>query len=461
MGVTDESKYKPEAIALIGMACRFPGGGITPEDFWQLLVRGETAVTGIPPDRFDVDTYYDSTPATPGKVMSRWGGFLAHIDQFDAACFGISPREADVMDPQQRLLLEVAWEALDDAGQTRASLSGSQTGVFVGMWINDYEARLFSDPAQAEFYMTTGSGRYSASGRLSYIFGFQGPSLTIDTACSSSLVAVHHAVQSLRRGECDLAVVGAANIILQPQITIAYSQSRMMAPDGLCKFGDAGADGYVRSEGIGVIVLKRQSQAQHDHDRVHALIIGSAVNNDGRSSGFLTTPGGAGQAELLRKAYRDAGISPGQVHYVEAHGTGTRAGDPVEIGALGAILSIDRPPDRPCLIGSVKTNIGHTEAAAGLAGLIKVVLSMQHRQIPASLHVEALTPHVPWATLPIHLQRELGPWPVTEGPLIAGVSALGIAGTNAHVVLQDAPPSSSATPAVCSAAVGALPRRLS
>ncbi len=428
-----------DPIAITGMACRFPGGVNTPEAFWQLLSNGQTAITEVPSDRFDVDAYYDPVPATPGKVMSRWGGFLDHIDQFDAGFFGISPREADVLDPQQRLLLETAWEALDDAGQTRANLLGSQTGVFVGMWINDYEARLFSDPAHAEFYMTTGSGRYSAAGRLSYTFGFQGPSLTIDTACSSSLVAVHHAVQSLRRGECDLAVVGAANIILQPHITIAYSQSRMMAPDGRCKFGDARANGYVRSEGVGVIVLKRLSQAQSEHDRVHALILGSAVNNDGRSSGFLTTPGGAGQAELLRTAYRDAGISPGQVHYVEAHGTGTSAGDPVEIGALGAIVSIDRAPDRPCLIGSVKTNIGHTEGAAGLAGLMKVVLSMQHRQIPASLHLEELTPKVPWATLPVKIQRELGPWPVNEGPLIAGVSAFGIAGTNAHVVLQDAP----------------------
>ena len=428
-----------EPIAITGMACRFPGGATTPEAFWQLLSNGLTAITEIPTDRFDIDAYYDPTPATPGKVMSRWGGFLDHIDQFDARFFGISPREADVMDPQQRLLLEAAWEALDDAGQTRENLSGSQTGVFVGMWINDYEARLFSDPAQAEFYMTTGSGRYSAAGRLSYTFGLQGPSLTIDTACSSSLVAVHHAVQSLRRGECDLAVVGAANVILQPHITIAYSQSRMMAPDGRCKFGDARANGYVRSEGVGVIVLKRLSQAQNDRDRVHALLLGSAVNNDGRSSGFLTTPGGAGQAELLRKAYQNAGISPGQVHYVEAHGTGTSAGDPVEIGALGAVLSIDRAPDRPCLIGSVKTNIGHTEGAAGLAGLMKVVLSMQHRLIPASLHLEDLTPKVPWATLPVKVQRELGPWPVNDGPLIAGVSAFGIAGTNAHVVLQDAP----------------------
>ena len=428
-----------EPIAITGLACRFPGGANTPAAFWQLLSNGLTAITEIPPDRFDIEAYYDPAPATPGKVMSRWGGFLDHIDQFDARFFGISPREADLLDPQQRLLLEAAWEALDDAGQTRANLLGSQTGVFIGLWINDYEARLFRDPARAEFYMTTGSGRYSAAGRLSYTFGFQGPSLTLDTACSSSLVAVHHAVQSLRRGECDLAVVGAANIILQPHITIAYSQSRMMAPDGRCKFGDARANGYVRSEGVGVIVLKRGSQAQRDQDRVQALILGSAVNNDGRSSGFLTTPGGAGQEAALRKAYQDAGISPGQAHYVEAHGTGTRAGDPVEIAALGAVLALDRSPDRPCLIGSVKTNIGHTEGAAGLAGLIKVVLAMQHRQIPASLHVEELTPNVPWATLPVKIQRELGPWPVNDGPLIAGVSAFGIAGTNAHVVLQDAP----------------------
>jgi acyl transferase domain-containing protein len=298
-------------VALIGLACRLPGGVHTPAAFWELLVDRIDAITEVPPDRFNIDAYYDSRPGIPGRVMTRWGGFLDRIDQFDAAFFGISPREASLMDPQQRLLLELAWEALENGGQIPDQLVGSQTGVYIGLWLNDYEARLFEDPALIDFYMTTGSGRYSASGRLSYMFGFQGPSVTVDTACSSSLVAVHHAVQSLRSGECELALAGAANIILQPHITIAYSQSRMMAPDGRCKFGDARANGYVRSEGAALIVLKPLSRALADGDPIYAVIRGSAVNNDGRSSGFLTTPGGAGQEEVLRKAYQASGLSPG------------------------------------------------------------------------------------------------------------------------------------------------------
>jgi acyl transferase domain-containing protein/acyl carrier protein len=439
MDITTGTVRSHEQIAIIGMACRFPGGANSPELFWQLLTTGVDAIGEIPADRFDIDTYYDPTPAVPGKVAARRGGFLDQVDRFDATFFGISPREAERMDPQQRLLLESSWEALEGAGQIPARLLGSQTGVFVGLWLNDYESRLFHDPDRVDFYMTTGSGRYSASGRLSYFFGFQGPSLTIDTACSSSLVAIHQAVQSLRSGECNLAIAGGANVILQPQITIAYSQSRMMAPDGRCKFGDASANGYVRSEGCGVIVLKRLSDALADRDPIHAVILGSAVNNDGRSSGFLATPGQAGQEDVLRKAYRDADVSPGCVQYVEAHGTGTSAGDPVEINALAAVLSSDRPADRPCHIGSVKTNIGHTEGAAGIAGLIKVVLSLKHKMIPASLHVRELNSNIAWATLPIELQRELSPWPKHEGPALAGVSAFGIAGTNAHVVLQESP----------------------
>ncbi|MEK7327026.1 MAG: polyketide synthase, partial [Chloroflexota bacterium] len=248
-----------EPVAIIGIGCRFPGGVNGPESFWNALVNGLDAIAEVPASRFDINAFYDSKPATPGKVMTRWGGFLEDIDKFDALFFGISPREADRMDPQQRLLLETAWEALEDAGQAADKLVGSQTGVFVGLWLNDYEARMFNDPALVDFYMTTGSGRYSASGRLSYAFGFQGPSLTLDCACSSSLVAIHLACQSLRTGECSLALAGGANVILQPHITIAYSQSKMMAPDGHCKFGDARADGYVRSEGAGVVALKRLS----------------------------------------------------------------------------------------------------------------------------------------------------------------------------------------------------------
>ena len=428
-----------EPIAVIGIGCRFPGGIHGPETFWQLLCDGIDAIGEIPPDRMDVPAYFDPRPATPGKMMTRWGGFLDRIDMFDANFFGISPREAERMDPQQRLLLESAWEALEDGGQGIDRLAGSRTGVFIGLWINDYEARMFADPDTVDFYMTTGSGRYSASGRLSFVLGLQGPSLTIDTACSSSLVAVHLACQSLRRGECSTALAGGANVILQPHISIAYSQSKMMAPDGRCKFGDARADGYVRSEGAGVVVLKPLSRAMAEGDSIYAIIRGSAVNNDGRSGGYMTTPAREGQEELLRLAYSDAGISPGQVRYVEAHGTGTLAGDPIEIGALGSVLSSDRSPGCFCYIGSVKTNFGHTEGAAGIAGLIKTALVLKHRAIPASLHLQEPNPKIPWDKLSLIIPRALTPWPDDRGMAYAGVSAFGIAGTNAHIVLSEAP----------------------
>jgi acyl transferase domain-containing protein len=428
---TDEDN----SIAIVGIGCRFPGAN-SPEEFWQLLLDGRCTIGSVPGDRFDIEALYDPTPAMPGKVMSRWGGFLPDIQMFDPGCFGISPREAAFLDPQQRLLLKTAWEALEDAGQATEDLVGSNTGVFVGLWLNDYEGRLFGATPETEFYMTTGTGRYAAAGRISYCFGLEGPSLTVDTACSSSLVAVHLACQSLRSGECSLAIAGGANVILQPHVTVAYSQSRMMAPDGRCKFGDALADGYVRSEGAGVVVLKPLPQAIADRDPIYAVIRGSAINNDGKSSESLGTPSRSGQERLLRRAYENAGVSPGSVQYVEAHGTGTSAGDPVELGALGTVLASGRTSD--CLVGSVKTNVGHTEGAAGLAGLIKVALSLDHRLIPASLHCQEPNPNIPWAELPLRLARELTAWPSKPGSGVAGVSTFGITGTNAHVVLGEA-----------------------
>lgn len=433
-----KKNYK-EPIAIVGIGCRFPGGVKSPRAFWHLLVNQGHAISEIPPDRFDLDAYYDPTPATPGKIMSRWGGFLDKIDQFDAGFFGISPREAERLDPQQRLLLETTWESFEDAGISLDDLYGTSTGVFVGMWLNDYEARMFADPGGVDFYMTTGSGRYSASGRISYSFGLQGPSITVDTACSSSLVAVHLACQSLWNGQCSQAVVGGANIILQPHITIAYSQSQMMAPDGRCKFGDARANGYVRSDGAGVVVLKPLSAAMADGDQVYAVIRGSAVNNDGRSSDYMATPGQEGQAEMLRQAYQDAGVSPGDVHYVEAHGTGTLVGDPIEINALGTVLATGRRPGDLCKIGSVKTNIGHTEGASGVAGLIKSALILKNRIVPPSLNVEELNPNINWEEIPLVIARELSPITEEIGRATAGVSSFGIAGTNAHVVLEEAP----------------------
>ena len=423
-----------EPVAIVGIGCRFPGAS-SPAAFWRLLIDGRCTVGEVPRDRFDLDLYYDPRPATPGKVSTRHGGFLENIDTLDADFFGISPREAERLDPQQRLLLEVGFEALEDAGLSAFSLGGSPTGVFVGMWLNDFEGRLFSDPAGPDFYMTTGSGRYSASGRVSYAFGLQGPSLTIDAACASSLAAVHLACQSLWSGEAKLALAGGSNVILQPHISIAYSQSRMLAADGRCKFGDAKADGYVRSEGAALVALKPLSAARRDGDRVYAVILGGAVNNDGRTSGFMTTPGRGGQEDMLRKAYGHAGISPGQVGYVEAHGTGTRAGDPVELGALGTVLREGRPAGQTCAVGSVKTNIGHTEGAAGVAGLIKVALSLHHGIIPPSLHMVEPNPDIPWQELRVAIATEARPWSSVDGPALAGVSSFGISGTNAHIVL--------------------------
>ena len=424
-------------VAIVGIGCRFPGGVADAASFWRLMSEGRDAITEIPSDRIDVARYFDPRAATPGRMMTRWGGFLQHIDEFDAGFFGMSPREAERLDPQQRLLLETAWEAFEDAGLDVNRLDGTPTGVFVGQWLSDFEARLFVDPEAVDFYMTTGSGRYAASGRLSYAFGLRGPSLTLDTACSSSLVAIHLAVRSLRDGESQLAIAGGVNVILQPHISIAYSQSRMMAPDGRCKFGDAQGDGYVRSEGAGLVVLKPLDRALADGDRVYAVVRGSATNNDGRSSGSMGTPSALGQEELLRGAYRDAGCSPGDVGYVEAHGTGTRAGDPVELGALGAVLGSGRRSGFKARVGSIKTNLGHTEGAAGVAGLIKVALALHHGRIPASLNCHELNPAVDWDHAPYEIARQAAPWPGERR--LGGVSAFGIAGTNAHVVLEQAP----------------------
>jgi acyl transferase domain-containing protein len=435
---TDDTDTRADAVvAVVGIGCRFPGGVSDPASFWSLLSEGRDAIAEIPASRIDLGHYHDPRPATPGRIMTRWGGFLDGIEDFDAEFFGISPREAERLDPQQRLLLETAWEALEDAGQDVSRIDADRAGVYVGQWLGDFEARLFSDPEAVDFYMTTGSGRYASSGRLSYALGLRGPSLTLDTACSSSLAAIHLAARAVRHGECTLAIAGGVNIILQPHISIAYSQSRMMAPDGRCKFGDARGDGYVRSEGAGLVVLKTLAQAQADGDRIYALIRGSAVNNDGRSSGSMGTPSRSGQQALLRSAYRDAGRPAAEVGYVEAHGTGTRAGDPVELGALSDVLGEGRAAGARAAVGSVKTNFGHTEGAAGVAGFIKAALALQHRQIPASLHCREPNPAIPWAQMPVEVARESRPWPV-DAPL-AGVSAFGIAGTNAHVVLEGAP----------------------
>ena len=439
-----DREAKNEPIAIIGIGCRFPGAN-DPAAFWQLLRDGVDAIREVPADRFDLSAFYDPDPAIPGKMNTRWGGFLGQVDQFDPNFFGISPREALRMDPQQRLLLEVTWEALQDAGQVAERLAGTRAGVFIGIATNDYGRLQWNDLERIDAYSGTGNAMSIAANRISYLFDFRGPSLAIDTACSSSLVAVHLACCSLRNGESTLALAGGVNLILSPAIAINFTKAGAMAPDGRCKAFDARANGYVRSEGAGVVVLKPLSKALADGDPIYAVIRGSAVNQDGRSNGSMA-PNPLAQEAVLREAYRQAAVSPGKVQYVEAHGTGTLLGDPIEAKALGTVLGVERPSGRPCALGSVKTNLGHLEAAAGIAGLIKVALALRHREIPPSLHFEKPNPHIPFDELPLRVQTTLSPWPADAGPALAGVSSFGFGGTNAHLVLEGAPPAITGRP---------------
>ena len=426
-----------EAIAIIGLGCRFPGAP-NPDAFWDLLREGVDAITEVPASRWNIDAVYDPTPATPGKMNTRWGGFLDQVDQFDPQFFGISPREAKGMNPQQRLLLEVSWEALEHAAQAPDQLAGSQTGVFIGVSNYDYSQLQFGQIDDLNAYSGTGNAFSITANRLSYLLDLCGPSWTVDTACSSSLVAVHQACQSLRQGECNLALAGGVNLILTPQGTITFSQARMMAPDGRCKTFDASANGYVRAEGCGVVVLKRLSDALRDGEQPLALIKGSAVNQDGRSNG-LTAPKGLAQQAVIQQALDNAGVAPAQISYIETHGTGTALGDPIEVNSLKGVLSQDRATSQPCWLGSVKTNIGHLEAAAGIAGLIKVVLALQHQEIPPHLHLQQLNPHIALDNTPFSIPTERQPWPGNSEQQWAGVSSFGFGGTNAHVILEAAP----------------------
>ncbi|HLX45292.1 MAG TPA: type I polyketide synthase, partial [Bryobacteraceae bacterium] len=436
-GLDAHREMESDPIAIIGIGCRFPGSS-GPQEFWQSIHDGIDAITEVPADRFNLNEVYDSDPTLAGKINTRWGGFVEQVDQFDPQFFGISPREAARMDPQQRLLLEVTWEALEDAGQVPEKLTGSQTGVFVGISNNDYGRTQFSDLSRIDAYAGTGNALSIAANRISYLLDFRGPSIAIDTACSSSLVAVHLACTSLHSGESTLAVAGGVNLILSPAITMNFTKAGVMAPDGRCKTFDAGANGYVRSEGAGVVVLKPLSRAIADSDPIYAVIRGSAVNQDGRSNGLMA-PNPVAQEAVLREAYLRANVSPGDVQYVEAHGTGTLLGDPIEARALGRVLAEGRVPGQLCAIGSVKTNIGHCEAAAGVAGLIKVALALRHAEIPASLHFQEPNPHIPFDELPIRVQTRPAPWSGEIGAALAGVSSFGFGGTNAHVVLQQAP----------------------
>ena len=439
LAASEQARNEP--IAIVGMGCRFPGAK-DPASFWDLLQAGRDAVSEVPESRWKIDEYYDADPDAPGKMSSRWGGFLDGIDQFDPEFFGISPREATYMDPQQRLLLEVSWEALENAGQGPRDLAACQTGIFVGLTSDEYAQLSYRDGNLSRFnaYFASGTARSVAGGRISYILGVEGPNMSIDTACSSSLVAVHTACMHLRMRECRMALAGGVTVILSPEIGIAFSKAHMMAPDGRCKTFDSRANGFVRGEGCGMVVLKRLSDAVADGDRILAVIRGSAVNQDGRSSG-MTAPNGMAQEALIRAALAQARVRPEEIGYVEAHGTGTSLGDPIEAHALARVLGAGRDWQNPLAIGSVKTNVGHLEAAAGVAGLMKAVLALGHEHIPPNLHFEALNPHIDWEGAPIEIPVRGRPWPRSERRRLAGVSSFGFSGTNAHIVLEEAPQS--------------------
>ena len=434
-------------VAVIGMACRFPGEVNSPEAYWRVLKNKVDGITAVPADRWDADLLFDADPDVPGKVATRWGGFLSNLKDFDAPFFGIAPREADRMDPQQRLMLEVAYEAFENAGLPLENLGGSRTGVFVGLHSHssDYYLMQLQDQDDIDLYTGTGTSHSVISGRISYLYDLQGPNISLDTACSSSLVATHLATQSLRNGECDLAMAGGVNVMLTPHFTVAASRMRMMAPDGRCKAFDSRADGFVRSEGCGAVVLKRLPDALRDGDPILAVIRGSAINQDGHSNG-LTAPNGLSQQDVIRRALENAGVQPEQVSYVETHGTGTPLGDPIEVEALSAVYGQPRPDGLPLVLGSAKSNLGHTEGAAGVAGLIKTVLALQHRTIPSNLHFEQLNPHISLAGTRLEIAAAERAWETPEARRYAAVSAFGWSGTNAHVLLEEAPQPAPAQP---------------
>lgn len=435
---TDGEALAAEPIAVIGVGCRFPGGAHTPEAYWDLVASGTDAITEVPSDRWDIDEFYDTDGTLAGKMNTRWGGFVDGIDQFDAPFFGISPREAERMDPQQRLFMEVAVEALERAGQPIDSLAGSLTGVFVGSSMLDYGEREHAGAHDIDAYSITGNVHCIIPNRFSYTFDLRGPSVSIDTACSSSLVAVHLACQSLRSRDSDLAIAGGVNALLSPNPTVGLAKWNLMAPDGRCKTLDASADGFVRSEGCGVVTLKRLADAISDNDPLLAVIRGSAVNQDGRSTA-MTAPNGLAQQDVMRHALRTAQVRPEQVTMMEMHGTGTVLGDPIEVEAIADVLGAAGADAPPIALGAVKTNIGHLEAASGVAGLIKAVLCLQHEAIPAPVHFTELNPHIDLDDTRLFIPTETHAWPRGEQRRIAGVSAFGFGGTNAHLLLEEAP----------------------
>lgn len=433
-----------EPVAVVGIGCRFPGGVVGPESYWRLLADGVDAVSEIPPDRWNADEFYDADTLAPGRMASKWGGFLPDVDGFDAEYFGISPREAEAMDPQQRVMLEVAWEALEHAGLAAEDLSGLRAAVMMGVYYTEYQGISAANPDSIDAYSATGNAHSVGVGRIAYLLGLRGPAVAVDSACSSSLVTVHLACQSLRLRESDLALAGGVSLILRPETQIAMSKWGMLSPRGRCHSFDAGADGFVRGEGAGVVVLKRLTDAVRDGDRVLAVVRGSAVNQDGRSNG-LTAPNSIAQRDVITRTLRSADVAPASVNYIEAHGTGTALGDPIEFEALADTYG--RGADR-CALGAVKTNIGHLEAAAGIAGFIKAALSVQHAHIPPNLNFSQWNPAIDPSPTRLFVPTDLTPWPGTDGPRRAAVSSFGLGGTNAHVVIEQGPEPAPPAPQV-------------
>ena len=424
-----------EPIAVVGMGCRFPGGADGPEGYWNFLANGGDGISEIPPDRWNADEFYDPDQFAPGRMSSKWGGFLSDVSGFDADYFGISPREAEAMDPQQRLMLEVAYEALEHAGIATEDLSGVRAAVLMGVYYGEYQTISAANPDAIDAYSATGNAHAVAVGRIAYLLGLRGPAVAIDSACSSSLVTIHLACQSLRLRESDLALAGGVSLILRPETQIAMAKWGMLSPNGHCYSFDSRADGFVRGEGCGVIVLKRLTDAVRDGDRVLAVVRGSAVNQDGRSNG-LTAPNTIAQQDVIRSALHTANVTAGSVNYIEAHGTGTGLGDPIEFEALADQYGRG---DAQCALGAVKSNFGHLEAAAGIAGFIKAALSVQRSKIPPNLNFAQWNPAIDHKSTRLFVPTELSPWPAEEGPRRAAISSFGIGGTNAHVVIEQGP----------------------